>query len=99
MPQTAASNEAMKSPRVKRTYEVYRRETLARIGVEEGAGGKERIGEKVTALALVKDEIEATSRKGAIVATGQYGTFYVALDGDLEGITRGKETKPADVWS
>jgi hypothetical protein len=85
-------------PRTKRTYAVYQRETLARIGAEVESG-KESIAQKVVALVLVEDGIDASSRKGAIVATGKYGTFHVALDGDLEEITRGKETRPADVCS
>jgi hypothetical protein len=89
---------ATKPTRTKRTYAVYQRETLARIGTDETTG-KDVLAGEVHALVLVKDGVAASSRKGAIVATGKYGTFHVALDGDLEEITRGKETRPADVWS
>ncbi len=94
----ATKTEPAKPTRKKRTYAVYQRETLARIGVDE-ATGKEVVAGKVDALVPIEDGIDASSRKGAIVATGKYGTFHVALDGDLEEITRGKETRPADVWS
>ncbi len=94
---TKTDAPAAKPTRTKRTYAVYQRETLAHIGVDDE--GKEVIGGHVSAFVLVRDGIAASSRKGAIVATGKYGTFHVALDGDLEEITRGKETRPADVWS
>jgi hypothetical protein len=94
----ATKTEPAKPTRTKRTYAVYQRETLARIGINP-EDGKESLAEKVDALVLIADDIDASSRKGAIVATGKYGTFHVALDGDLEEITRGKETRPADVWS
>jgi hypothetical protein len=94
----ATELEPAKPTRTKRTYAVYQRETLARIGINP-EDGKESLAEKVDALVLIADDIDASSRKGAIVATGKYGTFHVALDGDLEEITRGKETRPADVWS
>lgn len=97
-PKATKTDATKPTTRKRRTYAIYERVTLAATGTDADTG-KEVITGKVDALVLVKDGQTASSRKGAIVATGKYGTFHVALDGDLEEITRGKETRPADVWS